>query len=139
MLNYIWAGLIVTSFVFALGCDARDIATDRYRNGRPLPVALAFTEHYDSAARRVPVEIRIDPRQYASFYGAEERPAASYHGYLLQSREGAQLRFEAGAKLPEPLATIAKVSRSRDEELQGRLDGFSPRAAAQLPDTTSPV
>lgn len=139
MLNYIWAGLIVTSFLFALGYDARDIAGDRYRNGRPLPVALAFTETYDSAARRVPVGIRIDPRQYATFYGTEEKPAASYPGYLLQTREGRQLRFEAGAKLPEPLATIAKVSSSRDQELQGRLDGFSPLAAAQARDTMFPV
>jgi spore maturation protein A len=139
MLNYIWAGLIVTSFVFALGYDARDIATDKYRNGRPLPVALAFTEAYDSSARRVPVDIRVDPRQYATFYATEEQPAASYHGYLLQTREGTQLRFDAGAKLPEPLATIAKVSKSRDEELQGRLEGFSPVAAAQAPGTTSPL
>ena len=139
MLNYIWAGLIVTSFLFALGYDARDIAGDRYRNGRPLPVALAFTEAYDSAARRVPVEIRIDPRQYATFYGTEEKPAASYPGYLVQTREGTQLRFAADAKFPEPLATIAKVSKSRDEELQGRLDGFSPPTAVQPPETTAPV
>ena len=139
MLNYIWAGLIVTSFLFALGYDVRDIANDRYRNSRPLPVALAFSEVYDSAARRVPVQIRIDQRQYATFYGTEEKPAASYTGYLVQTREGRQLRFEAGAKLPEPLATIAKVSKSRDQELQGRLDGFSPPTAAQVPNTGVPV
>jgi spore maturation protein A len=125
MLNYIWAGLIVTSFLFAIGYDARDIAGDRYRNGQPLPIALAFPQGYDSAARRVPVEIRIEPRQYASFYHTEEAPAASYPGYLLQTKEGTQLRFEAGAKLPEPLATIAKVSSSRDQELQGRLVGLT--------------
>jgi len=128
MLNYIWAGLIVSSFVFALGYDARDIAADRFRNGQPLPIELAFPEGYDSATRRVPVEIRIDPGQYASFYRTEQVPAASYPGYLLQTREGAQLRFAAGAKLPEPLAAIGKVSRSRDEELQGRLVGFRPPA-----------
>ncbi|MBA2458527.1 MAG: nucleoside recognition protein [Gemmatimonadales bacterium] len=126
MLNYIWAGLIVSSFVFALGYDVRDIAGDKYRNGRPLPVTLTFPEGYDSAARRVPVEIRIEPGQYASLYQSEERPAPSYAGYLLQSQEGTQLRFAAGAELPEPLATIGKVSRSRDEELQGRLVGFTP-------------
>ncbi len=125
MLNYIWAGLIVTSFLFAIGYDARDIAGDRYRNDQPLPVALAFPQGYDSAAHRVPVDIRIDPRQYAGFYHTEEAPAASYPGYLLQTREGTQLRFAAGAKLPEPLATIAKVSSSRDQELQGRLVGFT--------------
>jgi spore maturation protein A len=126
MLNYIWAGLIVSSFVFALGYDVRDIAGDRYRNGQPLPVELAFPEGYNPAARRVPVEIRIHPRQYTSFYRTEQAPAAGYPGYLLQTREGTQLRFEAKAKLPEPLATIGKVSRSRDEELQGRLVGFEP-------------
>ncbi len=129
MLNYIWAGLIVSSFLFAIGYDARDMAGDRYRNGQPLPVALAFPQGYDSAARRVPVEIRIDSRQYATFYRTDETPAASYPGYLLQTEEGTQLRFAAGAKLPEPLATIGKVSRSRDEELQGRLVGFKPAPA----------
>jgi spore maturation protein A len=135
MLNYIWAGLIVTSFVFAIGYDARDIAGDKYRNGRPLPVALTFTQAYDSAARWVPVVVRIDPRQYSAFYGTDEKPAASYSGYLVQTREGTQLRFAADAKFPEPLATIAKVSKSRDQELQGRLEGFSRGAAGQAPDT----
>jgi spore maturation protein A len=129
MLNYIWAGLIISSFVFALGYDVRDISGDRYRNGQPLPVTLAFPEGYDPAARRVPVEIRIEPRQYAGFYRTEQVPAGSYAGYLLQTKEGTQLRFAAGAKLPEPLATIGKVSKSRDEELQGRLLGFTPAAA----------
>lgn len=129
MLNYIWAGLIVSSFVFALGYDVRDIAADRYRNGAPLPVVLAFPEGYDRAARRVPVEIRIAPGEYRGFYRTDAAPAASYPGYLLQTREGVQLRFAAGAALPPPLATIATVSRSRDEELQGRLAGFTPPAA----------
>ena len=129
MLNYIWAGLIISAFVFALGYDVRDISGDTYRNGRPLPVELAFPEGYDSAARRVPVEIRIEPGQYATFYGTEQAPAASYPGYLLQTREGIELRFAAGAKLPEPLATIGKVSKSRDDELQGRLVGFTPAPA----------
>jgi len=130
MLNYIWAGLIVSSFVFALGYDVRDIAADKYRNGQPLPVELSFPEGYAADARRVPVEIRIDPRQYAGFYRVEQVPAASYPGYLLQTKEGTQIRFAAGAKLPEPLATIGKVSKSRDDELQGRLVGFEAGAAA---------
>lgn len=126
MLNYIWAGLIVTSFVFAVGYDVSDITVDRYRNGQPLAVELSFPEGYDAAARHVPVEIRIDPGQYQSFYRTDQAPAAAYPGYLVQTSAGSQLRFAAGAKLPEPLATIGKVSRSRDEELQGRLVGFTP-------------
>jgi spore maturation protein A len=126
MLNYIWAGLIVTSFVFALGYDVSDITADRYRNGQPLAVELSFPQGYDSASRRVPVEIQVDPAGYRSFYHTEAAPSGTYRGYLLQSQAGTQLRFAADAKFPEPLATIAKVSRSRDEELQGRLVGFTP-------------
>jgi spore maturation protein A len=125
MLNYIWAGLIVTSFVFALGYDIGDLAADRYRNGQPLPVALTFPEGYEASARRVRVEIRLDRRGYSEFYRTDQVPEPSYAGYLLQSREGVQLRFAADSKLPEPLATIGKVSRSRDEELQGELVNFT--------------
>jgi spore maturation protein A len=121
MLNYIWAGLIISAFVFALGNDIRDISRDTYRNGQPLPVTLTFPQGHDTQARRVPVEIRIDSAQYGSFYRTDQRPAPSYTGYLLQSREGTQLRFDAGAKLPEPLATIGKASKSRDDEVQGRM------------------
>lgn len=121
MLNYIWAGLIISAFVFALGNDISDLSRDVYRNGRPLRIALAFPQGNDSTARRVPVEIRLDSVGFTSFYGTTEKPAGSYTGYLLRSREGTQLRFDAGAKFPEPLATIGKVSKSRDDELQGRL------------------
>jgi spore maturation protein A len=130
MLNYIWAGLIISSLLFAVAYDIRDISGDKYRNGQSLPVELAFPEGYDSAARRVTVEIRIAPDQFASFYRADQAPAPSYSGYLLQTKEGTQVRFAAGSKFPEPLATIGKVSRSRDDELQGLLTGFTPGGAA---------
>jgi hypothetical protein len=113
MLNYIWAGLIITSFVFALAYDIGDIASDRYRNGRPLPVAVVFPEGYDPATRRVPVEIRIDRREYADFYGSDQTPDSGYAGYLLQTQEGAQLRFRTGARLPEPPAAARAQPRSR--------------------------
>ena len=118
MLNYIWAGLIISSFVFALGSDASDLATDRYRNGRPLPVQVAFPAGADSSARSFPVVIRVDRARYAAFYGVQGQPADSYPGTLRRTQEGMQLRFAAGATYPEPLASIARVSKSRDDELQ---------------------
>jgi spore maturation protein A len=130
MLNYIWAGLIVSSFLFALGYDIRDIHTDRYRNGEALPLALSFPQSYDPALRRVTVEIGVDSAGYAGFYGVSGGSAKRYTGYLLQSRAGIQIRFEKASAFPEPLATIAKVSRSRDEELQGTLTGPAPAAGA---------
>ncbi|HEV2146152.1 MAG TPA: nucleoside recognition domain-containing protein [Longimicrobiaceae bacterium] len=129
MLNYIWGGLIIASLLFAIVYDVGDLTRDRYRNEQPLPVELVFPEGYDPAARRVPVEIRIDSARYAAFYGVQEAPAGSYPGYLRQTREGVQLRFETDATFPEPLATIAGVSKSNDDELQGTLVGFTPPEA----------
>ncbi len=121
MLNYIWAGLIVASFVFALGYDAGDIAADRYRNGQPLPVQVSYPEDGTRAGRHVPVRIRIDAPGYTQFYRVEAQPDSVYSGYVVRTQSGTQIRFAADSRLPEPLATIAKVSRSQDKELQGRL------------------
>jgi spore maturation protein A len=129
MLNYIWAGLIILSLVFAGAGDLGDLRRDTYRNDQPLPVTLSFPEGYQSGQRQVPVEIRIDPATYGGFYGTDAVPEESYAGYVLQTQEGRQLRFAAGSSLPEPLATIQGVSQSRDEELQGTLVSFTPPAA----------
>lgn len=126
MLNYIWGFLIISSLLFAIIGDVGDLNRDRYRNDKPLPVQLAFPEGYDPEARSVPVEIRIDSAQYHAFYGTGGTLPASYAGQLRQTDEGAQLRFEKDASFPEPLATIAGVSKSRDDELQGTLVGFTP-------------
>jgi spore maturation protein A len=133
MLNYIWAGLIILSLVFAAVSDFGDLARNTYRNDQALPVRLTFPEGYDPAARTVPVQIRIDPATYAGFYDTGARPAESYSGYLVQTQEGAQLRFDAGASLPEPLATIQGISQSRDLELQGTLVDFPPPAVQPPP------
>lgn len=130
MLNWIWAVLIVSSFLFALGNDVSDINGDKFRNGQPLPVQLSFPEGYDPAAQSVPVRIRLDSAQYARFYGSGAALDTAYTGYLRQTQRGAQLRFDTSNSLPEPLATIATVSKSRDDELQGRLTGFTRVVAA---------
>ena len=129
MLNYIWSGLIVASLVFALWFDLGDVARDTYRNGQDLPVELVLPPGYDPEARVVPVEIRIEPGAYRAFYGTDAAPAGAFGGELLQTDDGRQLRFDAGADLPEPLATIRSVSRSQDGELQGTLVGFDASAA----------
>ena len=140
MLNYIWATLIISSLLFAIGYDVADLQSDRYRNGQPLPVTLVFPSGYDATARRVPVQIRIDPGGYARFYHTTERPAPGYDGYLVQTKAGVQLRFAAAdsSSLPQPLATIAGVSKSQQNELQGRLAVFTPPAGAAAPATTPP-
>ncbi len=138
MLNYIWAALIISSFVFAGGYDVRELARDTYRNGEPLPVEVAFPNGYEAEARQLPVEIRIDSEQYGIFYGVADPPPQLYAGELVQTAEGRQLRFDAGVALPDPLATIQEVSQSNEGQLQGALVGFTPpgpigAAAGPLP------
>jgi spore maturation protein A len=130
MLNYIWAGLIISSLVFALVSDVGDLARDTYRNDQALPVQITFPQGYDPAARLVPVQIQIDGNSYGTFYGTDPVPALTFPGTLVRTEAGTQLRFDASAQLPEPLATIQGVSRSNDAELQGELLGFSPPPAA---------
>jgi spore maturation protein A len=125
MLNYIWAGLIVASFVFAGVYDANDIARDTYRNGTPLPVALEYPEGYDADRRSTPVTIRVGAAEFGAFYGTEPSDTETWDGTLVQTADGRQLRFDATSDLPEPLATIAGVSRSNDDELQGRVAAFT--------------
>ena len=129
MLNYIWAGLIVFSLVFALVADIGDLARDTYRNGEPLPVALAFPAGYDAEARRLPVMVQIDPEAYGRFYTTDARPDSAYSATLIRTQEGVQLRLDADANLPEPLATIRDVTNAREEQLQGVVETLT------LPDT----
>jgi spore maturation protein SpmA len=119
MLNYIWAGLIVSSLAFALIADGTDLIQDRYRNDQPLPLELVFPDGFDPEARRQPVQVRIDPEQYRAFYGTESVPDSAYQAVLIHLQEGRQLRFAADARLPEPLATIRDVTNPRNEQLQG--------------------
>ena len=97
MLNYIWAGLIVFSLVFALVYDISDLTRDTFRNDADLPVALVFPEGYDAGARRTPVAVRIDPTAYGAFYDTDARPDSAYDATLIRTREGLQVRFAEGA------------------------------------------
>lgn len=118
MLNYIWAGLIIISLVFALTTDIRDIAQDTFRNDQPLPLSLSFPTGYDPDARRQSVDVLIDPEAYQAFYGTDERPDSVYVATLISTLEGLQVRFPADARLPEPLATIRDITNPRDKQLQ---------------------
>jgi spore maturation protein A len=130
VLNYIWAALVISSFAFALGHDLRDAAQNTYRNDTPLALTLGFPAGYDPDGRLVPVRIEIDPGAYRTFYGTDEAPAEPFAGTLVQTSEGRQLRFAAGASFPEPLATIHGASQSNDGELQGTLVDFTPPVGA---------
>ena len=121
MLNYIWAGLIISSLVFALVSDIRDAANDRFRNGAPLPLTLEYPQGYQAGTRSVPVSILIDPEEYRSFYGVTVDVDSLYQGTVVRTQDGTQIRFSSGATLPDPLSRIRDFSASGDDELQGTL------------------
>lgn len=77
MLNYIWAGLIIFSLLFALSSDIHDYATSEYRNGELHEVTITFPEDADLSNRQeVNVrmesgEIELDARWFPSGGEAE--------------------------------------------------------------------
>ncbi len=131
MLNYIWAGLIVFSLVFALVQDFSDIGNDRFRNGAPLKVELDFPDGYAATQRRVETRVRIDPDEFRSHFSSDNVPAEIYAGVLIQTADGRQLRFAFDEVLPEPLATVRDLAGGRDNELQGEIKTLSRPDSAQ--------
>ncbi|HXI22195.1 MAG TPA: nucleoside recognition domain-containing protein [Gemmatimonadales bacterium] len=121
MLNYIWAGLVILSLVFALTADLSDLRHDTYRNGQPVPLTLVLPGGYDRAAPRVAVTVRADSAAWSRFYGQPVAVAPAYPGELVQSASGMELHFAKDASLPEPLATIRDMTSERDNDLRGRV------------------
>lgn len=119
MLNYIWAGLIIVSLLFAAFTDVREWTTDRFRNDAPLPVTLHMPDGYTPDARRQAVRVRIDTATYRSFYNVDTTPDSVYAGTLVQTKDGRQLQIDAAASLPEPLATLRDHLTEDDDPLRG--------------------
>jgi spore maturation protein A len=130
MLNYIWAGLIIFSLVFALATDTHELATDRFRNEAPLPITLNFPDGYTPDARRQTVRVRIDSAAYQQFYDVDTVPDSAYAGTLLQTRDGRQVQFGGDGTLPEPLNTVRSFLTSDDgDPLRGTTRSFPALAA----------
>lgn len=133
MLNYIWAGLILLSFGFALYADVGDAARDTYRNGEALPVALALDAPFDPEADEQAATLTLAPDAVGAFYGTDAPPdtadgAAStgYAATLRRVEAGYEVRLtDAEAELPAPLDVIRDVTNPRDAVLQGRLATLS--------------
>ena len=120
MLNYIWAGLIIISLLFALIIDVNELATDRFRNAERLPVELRFDKNgYQTDTRRLNIDVAIDSARYQQFYGTDNVPPDSvYGGVLVQTEDGLQVQFGGGEqtdRLPETLNLIREFSADEAE------------------------
>ena len=122
MLNYIWAGLIIFSLLFALTLDTQELVEERFRNDAPLPTTVKFPDGYEPDARRQSVRVRIDSTTYQSFFAVDAVPDSSYAGTLIQTKDGRQLQISADAPLPDPLRTIRAFHESDENKaLRGTL------------------
>ena len=119
MLNYIWAGLIVMSLVFALVLDIGDLRRDTYRNERGVPLTVGFPGGYDPDARLQSVMVRGDSATLSAHYGKSVVLGGVLTGELRQNQDGQELRFGKDATLPEPLQTLRTMISERDNDLRG--------------------
>jgi spore maturation protein A len=120
MLNYIWAGLIVLSFIFALCRDIGDLRNDTYRNGAALPVKIVYDSPADADKPIRAVHVVMEPAVYRDFYHNAETPAPSYAATLTTTikKDGAtarEVRFAADAALPKPIAKIRDATTPDDD------------------------
>lgn len=123
MLNYIWAGLIIVSLLFALGSDVSDLASDPYRNDQALPVSVELDRPFDREAPRQAARLVIDSTEFQRFYGVEGAPEAAYDATLRQNDEGGLelVLASSEAELPAPLDVIRDATNPGDQILQGTL------------------
>jgi spore maturation protein A len=140
MLNYIWAGLIIFSFAFALWQDAKDIRNDVFRNDKPLPVVIQFAEGSDPQAPQRKVKVVIGQESLAAHFGVSGKLAESYDATLIRLEKGMEVRFAKEGSFPAPLSTIRdesneeKILVAKVNELQPTID-----TAATVTLTFSPV
>ncbi|MCH8558764.1 MAG: nucleoside recognition protein [Balneolia bacterium] len=103
MLNYIWAGLIIFSLLFAVASDASDYFTDEFRNGEEITVILEIPEDADMQ-RRQNVSFRL------SDYDTDE----TFRAQWFPSEDEAELIIPVSDNLPEHWQNVAENQDARD-------------------------
>ena len=119
MLNYIWAGLIAFSLLFAAVYDTRDLLNDTYRNGEALELEVTFPQGYDESSRRQEVQVSVDRTAYYTFYNQPVADDLAFDGTFIRTVDGNQIQFAKDVPLPEPLSTIRQMTSARDNDLRG--------------------
>ena len=107
-MNYLWSGLILVSFLFALGADLNDVRVDRYRNGRPLPVEVRWPAPVGMPAPPGEPIVSISPAGWRGYFGRDPTPdEAALRFPATVTRDGQRLEVRLrGDALPAPLDAI---------------------------------
>lgn len=122
MMNYIWAGLILISFLFALGSDCQDLWNDRYRNKTPLSIEIRWPEVAATSDPTERVTVTIPDAAWQGYFG---RPRAKsdevpLDGTIVRAGSSAQLQLTA-TTLPQPLAGARAFHDADNKVLAGKL------------------
>ncbi len=112
MLNYIWAGLIIISLVFAVSQDVMDLVQNPYQNGKEHQIEIIFPENGDPDERQT-VRFRIEGHE--GTFEAAWRPYADNPEMIIRVDE----------EMPELWRNIAQdQDASNKEELLAEVVGF---------------
>jgi spore maturation protein A len=96
MLNYIWAGLIIISLVFASVQDTHDLVVNKYHNGESQEVSVQFPRNFSP-----------DKQQTVLFKtsGMDSMVTAKWH----QTDKGTELIVPVSKSLPDHWQTVANL------------------------------
>jgi spore maturation protein A len=130
MLNYIWAGLIIISLLFALSSDIYDYATSEYQNGTLHEISIIFPEDTDLSQRQ-DVQVRTGSTDEEVVLDARWFPSGGE----------AELIFPVSEDMPQHWQKVAEHqdSRNMDElralvstDISGLKSRFSDASGEQL-------
>lgn len=133
-MNYLWAGLIVSSLAFALWADRRDARSDRYANGRPIPATIELPPPAATADPRQAAVVTFDAEALRQHFRREplsktETDLLRTEATLVRGEGKAELRLTAAA-LPAPLGDIRKFTDEENKTLRAEVIGLPADAPA---------
>ena len=132
MLNYIWAGLIIISVLFALWQDGADFKNHTYRNGEALPVRIeglppGYADQTEPGL--LDVSVRIDPATFVSFFNLPEDDTGDYFdkpidAKLITTDTGRELHLAFPDAPPAPLDVILEQKKDDNDRIPADLSAL---------------
>ncbi len=103
MLNYIWAGLIIISLIFAVTQDVMDLIQDPYQNGKEHKIEIFFPDNGDPDKRQ---NVRFRIQGHEGTFNAAWRPYA----------DNPEMIISVDSEMPELWLNIAQDKDSSNED-----------------------
>jgi spore maturation protein SpmA len=123
MLNYVWLGLIVVGIGTALYTDISNQSSDKFKNGKALPVEIILNRDVDSVnTKTYDAQFLISRTNFNKFYSEKSDTNQKYSGKLTYNPEKhfASFIITVDKSSPEIIQQLAKAS-GKDDDLTGTL------------------